>query len=536
MLSEGTFDGQVAVITGGGSGMGRAMAVEFGRLGAAVVVAGRRPEPLAETVALVERAGGRGAAQPTDVRVPEQVDALVEAAVERFGRVDVLVNDAAGNFVVRAEDLSPNGWRAVTSIVLDGGFLCARAAGRQMIAQGGGGAILSVIASYAWTGGPGTVHSAAAKAGLVAMTRTLAVEWAQHGIRVNTICPGPTATEGAGAALWPTPADEARVAATVPAGRLAGVEEIAWWATALCSRYAGYITGENLVIDGGHWLEQEGYMPALAAAGAVTGFDPVALETIEAEAVADAFGTAAVRVAGAVCAVRPDVDEVGINRVIGLGVTEPATAVDLDRVAAVYGPVRHSIALAPCAQPPELAAMLAERGYEPGYAWVKFHRPADPAPEARTELRVERIGLERAGQFTAVLGTGFELAPDVTAMLEHLPGRPGWGWYLAFDGELAMACGAVFVRGDHAWLGQAATLPEHRRRGGQSAITAARIAAASAAGASVVVTETGAVGDGGPGSSYRNILRAGFEPAYVRPNHLAPPPGAPRCQARANTP
>jgi hypothetical protein len=263
MLASGSFDGQVAVITGGGSGMGRAMAVEFARLGAAVVVAGRRPEPLAETVELIEAVGGSGLAQPTDVRVPEQVDALVAAAVDRFGRVDVLVNDAAGNFVVKAEDLSPNGWRAVTSIVLDGGFLCARAAGRQMIEQGDGGAILSVIASYAWTGGPGTVHSAAAKAGLLAMTRTLAVEWAPHGIRVNTICPGPTATEGAGAALWPTPADEARVAASVPAGRLATVEEIAWWSTALCSRQAGYITGENLTIDGGHWLEQEGYMPAL---------------------------------------------------------------------------------------------------------------------------------------------------------------------------------------------------------------------------------------------------------------------------------
>ena len=263
MLVSGSFDGQVAVVTGGGSGMGRAMAVEFARLGAAVVVAGRRPDRRAETVARVAAAGGRALAQPTDVRVPEQVDALVAAAIEKFGRVDVLVNDAAGNFVVRAEDLSPNGWRAVTSIVLDGGFLCARAAGRQMIAQGDGGAILSVIASYAWTGGPGTVHSAAAKAGLLAMTRTLAVEWAPHRIRVNTICPGPTATEGAGAALWPTPADEARVAASVPAGRLATVEEIAWWSTALCSRHAAYITGENLTIDGGHWLEQEGYMPAL---------------------------------------------------------------------------------------------------------------------------------------------------------------------------------------------------------------------------------------------------------------------------------
>jgi NAD(P)-dependent dehydrogenase (short-subunit alcohol dehydrogenase family) len=266
MLAEGTFTDRVAVVTGGGSGMGRAMALEFARLGAAVVVAGRRPDPLAETVRQVEARGGRALAAPTDVRDPGQVDAMVATAVDAFGRVDVLVNDAAGNFVVRAEDLSPNGWRAVTSIVLDGGFLCARAAGRRMLEQGDGGAILSVIASYAWTGGPGTVHSAAAKAGLVAMTRTLAVEWAPHRIRVNTICPGPTATEGAGAALWPTPEDEARVARSVPAGRLATVEEIAWWATALCSPFAAYVTGENLTIDGGHWLEQEGYMPALGSA------------------------------------------------------------------------------------------------------------------------------------------------------------------------------------------------------------------------------------------------------------------------------
>src|SRR3954453_22216919 len=235
MLAEGTYDGQVAVVTGGGSGMGRAMAREFARLGAAVVVAGRRPEPLQETVGMIEAAGGTALARPTDVRDPEQVEAMVAAAVERFGRVDVLVNNAAGNFVVKAEDLSPNGWRAVVGIVLDGGFLCSRAAGKRMIEQGDGGAILSVIASYAWTGGPGTIHSAAAKAGVVAMTRTLAVEWAPHGIRANCICPGPTDTEGAGQALWPTEEDRARVAATVPLGRLASPEEVAVWAAAPCS-------------------------------------------------------------------------------------------------------------------------------------------------------------------------------------------------------------------------------------------------------------------------------------------------------------
>jgi NAD(P)-dependent dehydrogenase (short-subunit alcohol dehydrogenase family) len=263
MLADGTFDGRVAVVTGGGSGLGRALALELARLGAAVAVAGRRPEPLAETVGLIEERGGRGLAQPTDVRDPEQVDALLETTVAELGRVDVLVNNAAGNFVVRAEDLSPNGWRAVVGIVLDGSFLCSRAAGRRMIEQGDGGAILSVIASYAWTGGPGTIHSAAAKAGVVALTRTLAVEWARHGIRANCICPGPTDTEGAGAALWPTEEDRARVAATVPLGRLATPEEVAAWGVALCSPHAAYITGETLTIDGGHWLEQESYLPAL---------------------------------------------------------------------------------------------------------------------------------------------------------------------------------------------------------------------------------------------------------------------------------
>jgi NAD(P)-dependent dehydrogenase (short-subunit alcohol dehydrogenase family) len=266
MLADGTFDGQVAVVTGGGSGLGRAMARELARLGAAVVVAGRRPEPLDETVALIEAGGGQALAQPTDVRDPEAVEALMAAAVERFGRLDVLVNNAAGNFVARAEELSPNGWKAVVGIVLDGSFLCSRAAGRRMIESGRGGAILSVIASYAWTGGPGTIHSAAAKAGVLAMTRTLAVEWARHGIRVNTICPGPTDTEGAGQALWPTDADRERVAAAVPAGRLASPEEVAAWAAALCSPHASYITGENLTIDGGQWLEQESYLPALTAA------------------------------------------------------------------------------------------------------------------------------------------------------------------------------------------------------------------------------------------------------------------------------
>jgi GNAT superfamily N-acetyltransferase len=192
----------------------------------------------------------------------------------------------------------------------------------------------------------------------------------------------------------------------------------------------------------------------------------------------------------------------------------------------VFGPVRHSVALAPTAQPPDLPAMLRERGYEAGSAWVKFQRPAAMPVAATTGLRVERIGAERSADYVAVIAAGFDLLPEAAAMLAHLPGRPGWGCYLAYDGAAPVAAGAVFVRGDHAWLGQATTLPEHRRRGGQSALMAARIDEARAAGAAIVVTETGETIEGRPANSYRNILRAGFEPAYVRPNYISAPADA----------
>ena len=263
MFEQGLLNDRVAVITGGGTGIGLAIAKRLGALGARIAIASRNSQHLEAGCAALCAAGVDALAVQLDVRKPEQVDEMVERTVKHFGGFDILINNAAGNFVVKGEDLSPNGWRAVVSIVLDGGFLCARAAGRRMIAQGSGGAVLSVIASYAWTGGPGTVHSASAKAGLLAMTKTLAVEWAPHRIRLNTICPGPTDTEGAGQALWPDAADRARVERSVPAGRLATVEEIAWWSTALCSDFGSYVTGMNFTIDGGHWLEQDSYMPSL---------------------------------------------------------------------------------------------------------------------------------------------------------------------------------------------------------------------------------------------------------------------------------
>jgi NAD(P)-dependent dehydrogenase (short-subunit alcohol dehydrogenase family) len=250
----GEFAGTVALVTGGGSGIGRAVAVRYAAGGGDVVVLGRRTEPLEETVRLAEKHGVRAAYVGCDVRDADAVTAAVDGVVADFGRLDALVNNAAGNFVCAAEELSPGGWRAVVDIVLNGSFYATRAAAPHMLAAGRG-AILNVIASYAWHGHPGTVHSAAAKGGILAMTRTLAAEWGGRGVRVNCLSPGPTETEGAGAALWPTEADRARVLGTVPAGRFTTPEEVAESAAFLLDGHrAGYVNGDVLSVDGGQWL------------------------------------------------------------------------------------------------------------------------------------------------------------------------------------------------------------------------------------------------------------------------------------------
>jgi NAD(P)-dependent dehydrogenase (short-subunit alcohol dehydrogenase family) len=254
MLPANTLKDQVAIITGGGTGLGRAMALEFSRLGAKILLASRNMEHLQPTVDELGKAGGEAFAVVTDIRDPLQVDKMVATAKEKFGGVDILVNNAAGTFICKAEDLSPNGWRTVVDIVLNGTFYCSRAAAKEMIASGRGGKILNVLATYCWTGGPGTVHSAAAKAGVLAMTRTLAVEWAQHKIRVNAITPGRVETEGAGSKLWGTPEARAKMLADIPVGRMGGRDEIALGASFLVSPYADYINGENLTMDGGGWL------------------------------------------------------------------------------------------------------------------------------------------------------------------------------------------------------------------------------------------------------------------------------------------
>jgi len=184
-LPVGTYDGQVVLVTGGGTGLGRAIACEFARLGADVVIASRKPEHLDAGRAAMEELGARVAVVACDIRDPEQVAAAFDAATEAFGLPDVLVNNAAANFPVPAEDMSPNAWRTVVDITLNGTFFCSREFARRHLASGTPGSIIDVGASYAWTGGPGFAHSAAAKAGVKNMVETLAVEWAPYGIQVN---------------------------------------------------------------------------------------------------------------------------------------------------------------------------------------------------------------------------------------------------------------------------------------------------------------------------------------------------------------
>lgn len=254
MFATRVLEGQTAVVTGGGTGIGLAIARALGGLGARIAIASRSADHQVAGVADLRSAGIDVMAVTVDVRHPDEVDAMVAQVVDRFERIDILVNNAAGNFVCRAEDLSPNGWNAVIGIVLNGSFYCARAVGRHMIARGHGGSIVSILANYAWTGSPGTIHSASAKAGVLAMTQTLAVEWAPHRIRVNAVAPGPIESPGAARQLWARPGVVERITQSVPAGRWGTPREVADAVSFLVSPHAAYITGDVLTVDGGQWL------------------------------------------------------------------------------------------------------------------------------------------------------------------------------------------------------------------------------------------------------------------------------------------
>ncbi|MFP5245763.1 MAG: SDR family oxidoreductase, partial [Thermoanaerobaculia bacterium] len=198
-----------------------------------------------------------------DVRDAAAVEDMAAKVDTDHGKIDFLVNNAAGNFIVAAEELSANGWNSVIGIVLNGTFYCSSAVGKRMIAKKNGGAMLNVIANYAWTGGPGVVHSASAKAGVLALTRTLAVEWARHKIRINAIAPGPIDTPGAAERLFPDPMIMEGIRKTIPLRRFGTLEEVANAASYLLSDYASYVTGEPFVIDDGQWLSGADYFTRL---------------------------------------------------------------------------------------------------------------------------------------------------------------------------------------------------------------------------------------------------------------------------------
>lgn len=254
MLPQGTFAGRVAIVTGGGAGIGEAITTELARLGATTVILGRTQEKLDAVCAAITAAGGTARGYGVDVRDRPAVEAAFAAVVEEFGRIDHLVNNAAGNFRVRPEDLSPNAWDAVVQIVLYGTWNCTQTVGRHMIERSGGGSVLNIGSTMAHQGGPDTVHSASAKAGVLSMTRSLAAAWGPHGIRVNALIPGMTEGTGGVEALHRSAAAYDEAIARIPLGRMVTKQELAHAASYLLSDFAGYVTGAELVVDGGRSL------------------------------------------------------------------------------------------------------------------------------------------------------------------------------------------------------------------------------------------------------------------------------------------
>jgi peroxisomal 2,4-dienoyl-CoA reductase len=245
------LEGRAALVTGGGTGICRGIALALASAGCDVAIASRREEHLTSTAHDIERHGVRAAAFACDVRQPDLVEATVAGTARAFGRLDILVNGAAGNFFCRAEDLSPNGFGTVVDIDLKGTFNVSRAAYQHLAVQGG--AILNISATLQLLGTAGQAHAAAAKAGVDSLTRTLAVEWGPAGIRVNGLAPGPVdGTEGV--RRLTTDASRAAIVGQCPLGRMASIDDVASAALFLCSDAACFITGVTLVVDGGLWL------------------------------------------------------------------------------------------------------------------------------------------------------------------------------------------------------------------------------------------------------------------------------------------
>jgi len=252
--------GQVAIVTGGGTGIGRGIALELARAGANLVLAGRRREPLEAVAAEVRDLGRRSIAAPADVRDWDQVQAMVDTAVQGFGRLDILVNNAGGQFGSPFKDLSPGGWKAVVDVNLNGVFHCTRAAAPVLIEQRHG-KVINIIAGFTRRAAPNVAHSGAARAGVENLTRSLALEWAQYNIQVNSISPV-VMTEALASNMG---AGAQSITQSIPAGRTATVEEVGWLTVYLASRAGDFMTGEHLVLDGGYWLATPVFGVARAA-------------------------------------------------------------------------------------------------------------------------------------------------------------------------------------------------------------------------------------------------------------------------------
>ena len=253
-LPAGTFEGASVIVTGGGTGLGKGIAAEFARLGASLVIASRDQQHLDAGSEAVEALGAAALGVVCDIRDPDSIAAAIDRAEAAFGLPGVLVNNAAANFPTPAEDLSPNGWRAVVDITLNGTFFVSREFARRHIAAGTPAAIVNIGASYAWTGGPGFAHSAAAKAGVKNMVESLAVEWAPYGITVNGLVPGLIPHDDMTADIRGNLSRaESDLGSLQPALRTGTRRELGWAATFLASPYARFVSGHTMVVDGANW-------------------------------------------------------------------------------------------------------------------------------------------------------------------------------------------------------------------------------------------------------------------------------------------